>query len=211
MMKLIKKFIAPIVPLIIVGCVSPTFESVSVKKGSRDWIGILGGYRSFDHNETFYVDGNNEVIDTRGIVGSIGRDYGFTENIGIVWQGALYYYYYTGFSDDHEYRSSRIFPTGSLCLKFEPTRPTSRVAFSISTGPAFPELVKTTLMVGLQKNARDVIWLGSHIGFYLPYDVFVNVKPFSNIGIILYTGYRLPLPTIDSNRFNIAGRIGYRF
>jgi hypothetical protein len=176
-----------------------------------DWIGLIGGYRSFDHHEMFMFDGNNDVVDTYGIVGSVGRDYGFTENIGIVWQGAFYYYHYSYFSSGNEFRSSRVLPTGSLCLKYEPTRSNSKVAFSVSTGPAYPDLIKTTLMVGLRQNARDVIWLGLHVGLYVPYEVFINAKPFSNIGIRLYSGYRLPLSIFGPNPFNIAGGIGLEF
>jgi hypothetical protein len=204
MMKHIKQFIVPVIPLLISGCIAPTFETASVEKHDHGWIGFTGGYRSFD----YYIPDGDEYGDSQGWIASMGYSYGFTENIGIALQGAFYYYSYKYYPYGQR-REKTYLPTLSLALKIEPTKATSKVAFSVSTGPAYPDLIKTTFMVGYRENGHDVWGIGTHFFLFLPYDFFFNYRPFSDRPVKFYLGYRLPM--MPYTLVNIAGGIGLEF
>ena len=204
MLKYFKLLILLIVSFLIFGCVSPTFETASVEKYNHSWIGITGGYHSFD----YYIPDDRELGETKGWIASLGYNYGFTENIGFAFQGAFYYYSYT-YYPYRERREKTYFPTGSLAIKFEPTKANSNIAFSVSTGPAFPDWIKTTFMVGLRQNGYNAWNFGTHFFLFIPYDFFVNYRPFSDRPVKFYLGYRLPM--MPYTLVNIAGGIGIEF
>ncbi|MGQ9701137.1 MAG: hypothetical protein ACUVQT_01610 [bacterium] len=190
----------PFISVIILSCISPTFDSPIVKKGSSGWIGATAGINSFDYS----IPDDYSMEDTRGVIGGFGFNYGFTENVGLT-TGLLLYAItgqYDGIVPKREY-----IPSLYLAPKFELTRNNSRVAFSFALGPAHPELIKTELMVGFRGLKNEILTFGTHLTFYVPYDFFINLGPAQGPGFVFYLGYQIPY---FNNPLNLAAGIGYR-
>ncbi len=181
-------------------CVSPTFESPAVHKGNQSWIGFVGGYRCFDYG----IPDEYSFEKTRGIILSAGFNYGFTENIGFA--SSILFYELDGYYDGFEYQT-KSFLSLSLGSKFELTRNTSRDIFSISIGPAYPEIAKLNIMYGTKRVQNTMVSFGTHLSFYAPYDFYINIGPADSSGFVLYLGYQIPY---YNNPLNLALSIGHR-
>uniref|UniRef100_A0A7V1EH20 Outer membrane protein beta-barrel domain-containing protein n=1 Tax=candidate division WOR-3 bacterium TaxID=2052148 RepID=A0A7V1EH20_UNCW3 len=184
-------------------CISPTFESSAVHKGNQSWVGFAGGYRCFDHSKPAIFHGYS-FESTYGISLGAGFNYGFTDNIGLV--SSILFYRMNGYYDGFEYQTIS-FLSMWLASKFELTRNTSRDIFSVSIGPAFPEIVKLNIMYGAKGAKNTIVSFGTHLSFYYPYDFYINIGPAEGSGFVIYLGHQIPY---FNNPLNLAVGIGYR-
>jgi hypothetical protein len=181
-------------------CVSPTFESPAVHKGNQSWVGFACGYRCFDYS----IPDEYSFEKTYGIALGAGFNYGFTDNIGLV--SSIMFYGVNGYYDGFEYQTKSFFSMW-LASKFELTRNTSRDIFSVSIGPAYPEIVKLNIMYGSKVAKNTMVSFGTHLSFYYPYDFYINIGPAEGSGFVIYLGYQIPY---YNNPLNFAFGIGYR-
>lgn len=188
--------------VIFLSCISPTFDSPILKKGPSGWIGAAAGISSFDYPLLDY-----SIESTRGVSGGVGFDYGFSENIGLT--SLLLFYAIDGkkYAGMESEPRREYFTSLHLAFKSEVTRNNSEVAFSFALGPAYPELVKTELMVGFRGVKNKILTFGTHLFLYVPYDFFINLGPAQGPGFVFYLGYRIPY---CGNPLNLAAGIGYR-
>ncbi len=176
-------FYLAIILLVFLSCISPTFDSPMVKKGSSGWVGAVAGFRCFDYG----IPDEYSLENTRGACSGFGFNYGFTENVGIT--GVVLVYgmngYYDGIEPKVEFK-----PSFYLAPKFEITRNKSRNVFSLTIGPALPEIVRAELMVGFKGDKNEILCFGTHLTLYAPYDFFYQSKSCTRFGIC--TLYWLP-------------------
>ncbi|MEO0162786.1 MAG: hypothetical protein ABIL39_11840 [candidate division WOR-3 bacterium] len=193
-----------ILMLLNVSCLIPTFDSPIVRKGMQGWVGVTGGYRCFDYG---VIDEYN-FEDTKGVAVAGGLFYGFSDKIGL--SSNFTVYRIEGYRDGTTYQIHNRF-SASIAPKIE-LRKNRNPTLSVALGPAFPDIIRGTLMVGFRDETRNTLYtLGTHItyfAFFKPYDFFVNIGPGEGSGIVFYLGYQLPY---WDNPQNFGVGLGYRF
>ncbi len=195
-----KIYLAFILLVLLSCCMSPTFDSPMVKKGSSGWVGAVAGFRCFDYSSNI---SSYSMANTRGLCSGFGFNYGFNENIGLT--NVLLIYIINGeYSGTVPKRAYSLY----MAYKFEATRNKSRNVFSFTIGPALPELVRTELMVGFKDDKNKILSFGTHLSIYAPYDFFINFGPAQGPGFVFYVGYQIPA---FHNPLNLGAGIGYRF
>jgi hypothetical protein len=207
--------------MFIAKCISPTYECAQVRKGNHGWCGFSHGFRTCDYYNPMTEESG---VDTRALIGSMGFTHGFNEYNAIYLNCAFY-----SISSKNDYdaqsRKSDGYGVISFGIKAEPTLPTSPVSFSFATGLALFEGWETRIMLGFKGTGhrtvedsayrRELISIGTDIILVFPTDVFANLRPFSNSGVVLYAGYRFPYfyPSYseDIKAKNFAVGIGYEW
>ncbi|MGB9722185.1 MAG: hypothetical protein ACPL28_11995 [bacterium] len=185
--------------LFVISCVSPTFESPAVCKGSQSWLGFSTGIRCFDYS----IPDEYSRLNSKGFAVSYGFVYGFNNNLGLTSSSS----FYSVSSEYWESRHTDYYYSLYLAPKIEFTKISSPVIFSTSIGPSYPELLKTQIMLGFKSKKDEIFALGIHLSFYCPYDVFINIGPAEASGIVIYLGYQIPY---FDNPLNLAAGLGYR-
>lgn len=176
--------------MLISSCVTPVFEGAEVRKGFHGSVGITGGYHCF--NDDGWGEWGGAWVKTRGVVGSAGLSHGLSDNVGWFVQSS---FYLVSCNDDYSAsgRDFNFFPDLTLGLKYEFTRASSPVVFSLLGGSSFPAILKFRPMLGIRHNKQEIFAVGMHFtaaGLYFPIDFFATVRPSGGKGFTFYVGHQ---------------------